>query len=210
MARGLKSTLLAMIVGFIALAAMTSKVSACSINPNYQPPSKSELVDAADIVVIGKVIGVGITGGTISGSSTILVEKYLKGNGPDILFTKALMLGLGGCGGMSALWTRQVLYYRAAQGTADSTSPWQIWEYAGRESADGAAITEIHNHTGQMADPSPFPFNIRAAAFLLFFSAFEVQFITICVLIPLGILVAVFLARRVLLRRKRLKLAMEI
>lgn len=205
----LKSCLLVLITGLIAFAAMTNTASACSINPNFQPPPKSELVDKADIVVIGKVIGGGLTGGTISGSSTILVEKYLKGNGPDILFTKALMLGLGGCSGMPALWSRHVLYYRAEQGTVHPSSPWQVWEYAGRDSVDSVTIAEIRNYTGQMVDPIPSPSNIRVAAFLLFFSAFEVQFITICVLIPLGILVAVFLVQRAVLRRKQFKLAMQ-
>jgi hypothetical protein len=210
MPRSLKSTILATVMGLIALAAMTNNAFACSINPNFQSPPKSELVDNADIVVIGKVIGGGVTGGTISGSSTILVEKYLKGNGPDILFTKALTLGLMGCGGIPTLWSREVLYYRADQQTADPTSPWQIWEYAGRDSVDSVTIAEIRNYTGQMADPVPSPSNIRFAAFLLFFRAFEIQFITSCVLIPLGILLAIFLVRRALHRRKRMKMAMQI
>src|SRR5690606_11220292 len=73
-----------LITVIVGLAAITNNAAACSINTNFKPPPKSELVDNADIVIIGQVMGGGFT---LSGS-TILVEKYLKGSGPHILFTE--------------------------------------------------------------------------------------------------------------------------
>ena len=210
MPRSLKSTLIAMIMGFIALAAMTNNVSACSINPNYQPPPKSELVDAADIVVIGQAIGGGGNGSLLNPGATILVEKYLKGNGPDILFAKGHRIDSGACITIAGLWSREIFYYRSDEMAADPTSAWQDWDYAGRDTADSATIAEIVAYTGQSADPIPSPLNIRVAAFLLFFNSFEVGFISMYCQFPLGILLAIFLVRRVILRRRRLKLAMQV
>jgi hypothetical protein len=80
MNRRFHTTLIVFVAAIICLAAITNNAAACSIDPNVQPPPISERVEDADIVVIGKVIGGGLTERTMSGSSTILVEKYLKGS----------------------------------------------------------------------------------------------------------------------------------
>jgi hypothetical protein len=190
----------------IGLAAMTDNASACSINTNLKPPSETYNIDQADLIVIGQAIG----GGFTPYSTTILVEKYLKGSGPDILFTKGYGTGIAACGRPETLWSRKIYYYRADEQASDPHLPWQDWDYAGQEAADPSTIAEISNYTGELTEPTPSPLNIRFATFLVFFNTYELRHISLYCLFPLGILVAIFLVRRVLLRRKRLKFAMQV
>lgn len=188
------------------LAATTSTASACSINPNIQLPSETYNIDRADLIVIGQAIG----GGFTSDSTTILVETYLKGSGPDTLFTKGYGTGPVACGTPETLWSRKIYYYRADEHAADPHSVWQDWDYAGQEAANSATITEISAYTGQLTEPAPSPLNIRFATFLVFFNTYELRHISLYFLFPLGIVLAIFIVRRALLRRKRLKLAMQV
>jgi hypothetical protein len=201
-----KSSLLAIVILLAGLAAMTDNASACGINTNLKPPSETYYIDQADLIVIGQAIG----GGFTPYSTTILVEKYLKGSGPDILFTKGYGTGIAACGRPEILWSRKIYYYRADERATDPHSAWQDWDYAGQEAAVPATIAEISNYTGELTEPTPSPLNIRFATFLVFFNTYELRHISLYCLFPSGIVLAIFLVRRALLRRKRLNLAMQL
>jgi hypothetical protein len=199
-----KSLLLSVVVGIICLAVFTNNASACSINTNLKPPPRSDVVDNADIVIIGQVMG----GGFTLNGSTIRVEKYLKGNGPHIIFTEGYSNDLmpSYCGGGNNFWSRKIYYFRDNAVTTNQTAAWKIWSYEGSELADGATVTEISSYTGHLADPSPSSFKIHAAAVLLYLHTEDFQLITFSCLIPLGSLLAVFLLHRVLHLRRQVKL----
>ena len=193
----------------IGLAAIANNAAACSINTNFKPPPRSDLVDNADIVVIGQVMGGGFT---LTGS-TIRVEKYLKGSGPHIIFTEGywnIAISSYCSRGRNNFWSRKIYYFQDNLVTADQTGAWRIWAYEGSELADDAAVTEISSYSGQLDDPSPSTFKIHAAAVLLYLHTEDFQLITFSCLIPFGSLLAVFILHRVLHRKKRLKPAMQV
>ena len=202
----LKSSFLSIVIVLTSLAAMANNASACSINTNLKPPPRSDVVDNADIVVIGQVMG----GGFTLNGSTIRVEKYLKGSGPHILFTEGYSNDLmpSYCGIKNDFWSRKIYYFQDNAVTTNQTAAWKIWSYERSELADDATVTEISSYTGHLADPSPSPFKIHAAAVLILLHTEDFLFITYSCLIPLGSLLAVFLLHRVLHRRRKVKLPM--
>lgn len=201
----LKSCLLVLIAGLIGLAAITNNASACGFNTNLKPPSISELADNADIVVIGQAIG----GGFTRSGATVRVEKYLKGTGPDILFTEGYIKLPAYCSSGEDFWSRKIYYFRNEDDMPDPTRAWQLWTFAHQQAADDETVAEISSYTGRLTEPIPASFRVRIAATLVYFNTDDFLFITTGCLFPLALVLAIFLVRCAIIRRRQVKLSVS-
>lgn len=182
------------VLTILAILASQMPAHACSVSG--EPPTLEETVDSADIVVVGQVIG---TDGFPAYRAALLVEKYLKGSGPDILFSEGYGFGGGDCDNAVAMWQRGIFYLDGDITLSETLIASYSYPYYAVHSVNDRTVTEIIQVTGHDEYPahSLFDLNIRAFGMSVYgiFNPYVYVFAFIFVLPILFIAAAIFLLR---------------
>jgi hypothetical protein len=149
------------------LVILASQMPAHACSWSGETPTIRETVERADIVVVGQVIG---SDGLFSNRAALLVEKYLKGSGPDILFSEGYGSGAGDCKNSIFPWQMGIFYLDGNTGNSESLTASYSYPYSAVDNVTDDTVAKIVQVTGQRLSPIPAPFDIRVRAFGMFFS----------------------------------------
>lgn len=160
-----RNTIVLCVLAAMAILASARPVYACSVSG--EPPTLEETIASADIIVVGQVIG---SDGFFSNGAALLVEKYLKGSGPDILFSEGYGFGGGDCRNAVFPWQGGIFYLDGDTGNGESLTASYAYPYYAVLSVNDDIVAEFVQITGQISSPVPATFDIRVRAFGMFFS----------------------------------------
>jgi hypothetical protein len=149
------------------LVIFASRIPAHACSWSGEPSTIKETVEEADIVVVAQVIG---SDGFFSNRAALLVEKYLKGSGPDILFSDGYGSGAGDCKNSIFPWQIGIFYLDGNTGNSESLTASYSYPYSAVYNVADDSVAKIVQVTGQSVSPIPAPFDIRVRAFGMFFS----------------------------------------
>lgn len=194
-----RNTIILCILAVVAMLASTKQAHACS--PFGEAPTLEETADSADIIVVAQVIG---TDGFPSMRAALLVEKYLKGSGPDILFSEGYGSGGGDCKNSVLVWQRGIFYLDGDINLSDTLVASYSYPYYAVRYMNGRTVEEIIQITGHAEYPtrSLFDSNIRAFGMSVYgiFNPYIYVF-TFIFLLPILIIAATIFLLRYLYRK---------
>lgn len=189
------------VLAAIAFLSSPRLTHACS--PFGEAPTVEETVEEADIIVVGQVIG---TDGFPSTRAALLVEKYLKGSGPDILFAEGYGSGGGDCRNAATMWQHGIFYLDGDVNLSETLAASYSYPYYAIHHVGANTVNDIVKLTGHNEYPtrSPFELNIRAFGMSVYgiFNPY-IYIFTFIVLLPILIIAATIFLLRYLYRRTR-------
>ena len=153
------------------------------------------------MIVVAQVIG---TDGFPAMRAALLVEKYLKGSGPEILFSEGYGSGGGDCKNAVLVWQRGVFYLDGDAKLSDTLKASYSYPYYAVQHMNGRTVEEIVQITRRDEYPTPSSFDLNIRAFGMSLYGILNPYISVfsfVVLLPILIIAAAIFLLRYLYRK---------